>query len=224
MARDFVAASSDIITISTHGSINNLATNNFAVFTWANVDTTTSTPRFFTTGDAGGDRFLLFTDTDENLRHNYSPATPAATESSTTYSLDTWIALLFRYDNLDSNTPEIYLDGTEVSYSAQGSGSWTGDDSGQNKYMGNASTLNRDYDGQLSNMTIWTNYLTAVEITALSRGVNPFAIRNSNLVGFWSLNGNESPEPEWINQQNGVLTGTSKGATNPPVELIENYL
>ena len=67
--------------------------------------------------------------------------------------------------------------------------------------------------------------MTDAEMALLARGVNPFIIRNSNLVCYAPIHGNESPENQFGSEvaQTGTLTGTTK-VTHPPVELLEIYL
>lgn len=81
------------------------------------------------------------------------------------------------------------------------------------------------YDGKIAHAVIWDVELSANEKGALFRGVNPFAIRHSSQKLHWALNGNDSPEGDYNAQTNqGTLTGTTKATTNPPVELLGNYL
>ena len=80
------------------------------------------------------------------------------------------------------------------------------------------------FSGELKDAAIWNVSLTALNIRTLFRGVNPFAVRPQNRVFFAPLDGLESPEPDYDGQRNLTLTGTAKGSSNPPVELLENYL
>lgn len=89
----------------------------------------------------------------------------------------------------------------------------------QNQTSGNRFT------GDLSNVTLWNVKLSDNEVLVLSRGVNPFVMRNSAQAMNQPLWGNQDPEPDYSGTGNtaAVTTGTTKGP-NPPVELLENYL
>jgi len=81
-----------------------------------------------------------------------------------------------------------------------------------------------DFDGIISCWTLWASALTSSQITALSRGVNPFPIDPTNMNANLPIWGNQSPEPDYTGKTNtGTVSGTVK-AVNPPIELLENYL
>ena len=83
----------------------------------------------------------------------------------------------------------------------------------------------RFYDGELAYVAVWNVLLSANEYSALANGVNPFVIRNSSLQLYCPLDGNNSPENNYASPTNtGTLTGTSKFAGNPPVQLLSRYL
>lgn len=80
------------------------------------------------------------------------------------------------------------------------------------------------FNGHMANAVIWDVQLSDNEIKALAHGVNPFPIRNSNMVTFYEIWGNQSPELD-ISQitGDGTVTGTTKVA-GFQTELLENYL
>ena len=88
------------------------------------------------------------------------------------------------------------------------------------------SSVTNFFNGELSFCGIWNVALSDNEISILSKGVNPFFLRNDALIAYYPINGNESPESDYVGGQNNLtLTGPpAKAATNPPVELLENYL
>jgi len=86
------------------------------------------------------------------------------------------------------------------------------------------STPTNPMDGEIAHACYYSALLTIAEAQILSRGVNPFFLRNDILAAYYPLDGNTSPEPEYVGQLNGTVNGATKGATNPPVELLENYL
>ena len=80
------------------------------------------------------------------------------------------------------------------------------------------------FNGKISYTAIWSVKLTSNQLLAIANGVNPFAIDPSNALRLFPVDGNQSPEPDYINQANVVLDGSTKFSGNPPVELLENYL
>lgn len=77
--------------------------------------------------------------------------------------------------------------------------------------------------GEVANYAHYGREFPVASAQALSRGVNPFAFGTMRI--FCPLAGDKSPEPDISgNDLDGTLTGTTKFAGNPPVELIENYL
>jgi len=84
----------------------------------------------------------------------------------------------------------------------------------------------RFYEGELAYAVIWDTDLSANEDLILFRGVNPFVVRNSNIIYFVTVEGNDSPEPNYAeNGATATLTASpTKFNGNPPVELLENNL
>lgn len=80
------------------------------------------------------------------------------------------------------------------------------------------------WDGELAYIGFWNVELSDNEILALASGVNPFILRNDALVAYYPVDGNESPEPDYVSQQNMTVNGAVKANVNPPVELLENYI
>jgi hypothetical protein len=59
-------------------------------------------------------------------------------------------------------------------------------------------------------LAVWNVVLTAAEHLSLSKGVLPYKIRPSALIGWWQLDGLQSPEPDFSGKaNNGTLTGTA---------------
>jgi hypothetical protein len=77
-------------------------------------------------------------------------------------------------------------------------------------------TAGRNFPGSLADGAQWNTNLSAAEITALSKGARPYTIRPANLLGWWPLDGLQSPEEELSGaKNNGTLTGTT-AAFGPP--------
>jgi Concanavalin A-like lectin/glucanases superfamily len=65
------------------------------------------------------------------------------------------------------------------------------------------------YNGNLAEVGIWNQALTAAEVLALSKGVSPLMIRLLNLKGYWPLQGVAFPEADLAGTQaNAALVGT----------------
>jgi len=82
-----------------------------------------------------------------------------------------------------------------------------------------------DFDGDEAEVVIWNDILTDNQIVALSNGVNPFGIGNqSNLKYYTALWGNQTPEPNYLQQlHNGIVTGATR-TNHSHTEMMENYL
>lgn len=70
--------------------------------------------------------------------------------------------------------------------------------------------------------------LSVPQMDAINRGANPLIFSTGlagNLAFFAPVLGINDPEPNYAgNTTDGDVTGATKATTNPPVELLENYL
>ncbi len=81
--------------------------------------------------------------------------------------------------------------------------------------------------GDMAHFVIWNDInISANERGGLSRGVHPFPIQHEHQAINLPLHGLDDPEPdESPAQVTGTIVATmTKADTNPPVELLENYL
>jgi len=82
-----------------------------------------------------------------------------------------------------------------------------------------------EFNGDFGMWAQWDTEFGAARAAALTSGVNPLGFGKVGMRLFVSIFGNESPEPDWSgNDFDGTVTGTTKFAGNPPIELMENYL
>lgn len=83
--------------------------------------------------------------------------------------------------------------------------------------------VNTRFKGSIADVAMWSVVLTASEIAALAAGARPHRIRTASLVGYWPLDGIQSPEPDLSgNANSGTLTGTALAA-GPPITLSTQY-
>lgn len=75
--------------------------------------------------------------------------------------------------------------------------------------------------GSLANAAIWNVALTDAEIASLATGVSPLLIRPQSLVGFWPLVGNNSPETDFVGNNDLTVTGATAGA-GPRLYLVSS--
>jgi hypothetical protein len=74
--------------------------------------------------------------------------------------------------------------------------------------------------GNMADTALWNVVLSATEIAALAKGIRPPQVRPAALIGYWPLDGLQSPEPDLSgNRNNGTLTGTVN-AFGPPIRPI----
>jgi len=89
----------------------------------------------------------------------------------------------------------------------------------------NSGATGQFYTGIIAHALAWDVVLSDNEILVIQNGVNPFTIRNENQVMNLPLYGNDSPEPDFSGNGNiGSVVGATKPLSNPPVEMVENYL
>ena len=120
--------------------------------------------------------------------------------------------------NVSSGNAYLYIDGTLSNSASTG---LTGlSNAPLDNIIGNGNSSDAYFDGTIADVAIWSGVLTAQDIAALAAGMPPWLFRDQPLVGYWPLDGLQSPEPDLSgNQNNGTLTGTSRGTSGPPTTL-----
>jgi len=194
----------------------------------------------FTDGEADTSRycqkfpgyFILHNQTSTNTRPRLfkSHSTTGGDWTTTTHDivLNAWNHMLVTYDDdATTNDPVFFVNGTirTLSEITAPVGTATSDAGNDLILLNNSATPARDLDGIYFFYCFWTVILSDNEIGALSRGVNPFAVRNDSQVINAPLWGNQTPEPNYDDQTPALpVTGTSAKKESGPVELLENYL
>jgi hypothetical protein len=139
-------------------------------------------------------------------------------ETTTTYSAGTWNHAAGTFT--DVTTRSAYLNGGGKATNVTPSG---GVSSIQEVLIGGYfadPTLFGPMNGRLAEVGIWNVVLTDDEVLALSEGVSPLRVRSQNLVSYWPLYGNGSPEPNYSqNSTNRSLTlnNAPTQVDHPPV-------
>jgi hypothetical protein len=78
-------------------------------------------------------------------------------------------------------------------------------------------TFQRFFNGNIADAAVWNTALSDGEVAALAKGARPYSVRPGSLVGYWPLDGLQSPEPDLSGKaNNGTLTGTAL-VSGPPV-------
>ena len=220
-ALDFDAASSDAITLG------NTIGNSFTQITcsiWANISTsglTQSTYRNFLvkfpTGGFSATPFELRSsngnrvDTYNNklfFRVNTNTGSYGYTDTGFEFTeANKWHHLVGTYDG--SNV-KLFVDGVEY-YSISASG--TLNSNPNNATIGKSGSTG-DFNGKLSNASIWNAALTSAQVTELYNEGVPSNLNNhsaySNLVSWWQLGSNSSFNTNWtVLDEKGSNNGTS---------------
>jgi len=83
----------------------------------------------------------------------------------------------------------------------------------------NDSTPSGPHDGRIAEAGIWDVALTDAEVKTLADGVSPLNVRPANLIAYWPLHGNRSPEPNLAGDPalNLTIAGTVAQADHAPV-------
>jgi hypothetical protein len=90
---------------------------------------------------------------------------------------------------------------------------------GQRSYNGSPGSIAMT----AADVALWNVILTATEFAALAKGARPYQIRHPALVGYWPLDGLQTPEPDLSgNANNGTLTNAS-AAFGAPTRMFTPY-
>ena len=229
MARDF-SAGTDEIDCGADSSIADIFDSGGTFFCWFIVDVHTVNMRWFEKAKV---KCYLQNVINPTFRvsfeyefdtNNGTWRIPAPSNSFTEGNL---YSTGFTYDNGSaSNDPIGFINGEIRSVQRDIAPVGTRvSDASDNLFIGNRADAARNFHGMLSYFTYWSGELVENDFAIMDKGVNPFAIRNSDIKFLAPLNGNDSSTADYSGNGNiGTITGTTKSSTHPPVELLENYL
>jgi hypothetical protein len=132
-------------------------------------------------------------------------------DPTATFPINTWMQGGFTYNS--ATTSVLYINGAVLSSLGvvgainAGAGTW----------QINAGS----FPGIFADFAFWNAELSAAEMRAIGVGyARPGRIRPLSLIGWWNMDGLQSPEPDLSgNQYNGTLTGTTSGF-GPPISMF----
>lgn len=214
--------------VSNGNGVSNIDTASKTMLVWVNPTTYEINDNISTDGSAltsGNSAFSITMGASTQYRMDYRWSSATGSWLFGSVTTGSWESLSCDYDrSSDANDPNCYENGSLQSETESGTPSGTAKTGIDSISIGENVAGGGDVDAIISHVVIWDVELSSTEHLVLSRGVNPFVIQNDNLQVYYPLNGNNSPENEYAQSALGTVTGAIKATTNPPVELIENYL
>jgi len=133
-------------------------------------------------------------------------------------SANNWYHIVTIYS--ENNNPQIYVNGSEISYVARLLGSGTTRLADGSFEIGKFRNI-ASFSGSVTEFGYWNRRLTEAEITSLSNTSNPYSpiLIPNGLIGYWRLYGNTGGpyEPDYINDQTLTIYGTVTSSSNPYV-------
>jgi len=167
-------------------------------------------------------------------RLRYTFLANAAGQDQLQTPVGTWVAPTgWKTVVLSSNdtTIKIAIDGVDQTLSVLGggnNGAWLVNATDADTFsIGNwRSVFAGPICGQMFRVAYFSTQLTDNQITAYHNGIPPMFLHGAGSIKvWWEMLDASSTEPDFTSKQfDGTVVGTTKGATNPPVEMMENYL
>lgn len=217
MSRDFDGTDDNIIN-------DNIALTAlpYSFVAWMNSDSASAAQTIFGQTQAAGSSgtFIDVRGDEAGDKASSRQQTNRFAQTSTGYSINTWHHIVGTL--LDNDNRAAFIDGGSKGTNTTNSTFATFDRTMIGRLM--RSSPAGPFDGEIAYCAGYNVELTDAEVAILAKGVNPFFFRNDALKVYYPLDGNDSPEPEYIGQLNGTVTGTVKGSTNPPVQLLSRYM
>lgn len=215
MSLIFGGATTDVVSVAAHASLNNLATK--TVLLWVYV-TTLTTNRAYWGKNTGN--FFNHSGSTGNIRvgADRSSGDSNYITNNTPVALNTWTCVAFTYDN--AATPPIHIyTGTvlplvEATYgtATDGSGSVV-NDSGSAMLWGNRSAIDAAIQGRIAVGMMWNRVLTLGELRA--QQFNPHMTAGCVDFKIFGFNGVDT-QPDYSGNLNaGTVTGATVGPHAP---------
>ncbi len=124
-----------------------------------------------------------------------------------------------------TSSRSVYLDGAAASTEPTAKDPTSA--STQLTFGGNeASTPTQDFQGYMAYLTVWNKALSSSEVASLynsGAGADPLTVANGNIIAYWPLTGNESPEIDQVGAFDLTVTGTTFSSDNPFTLAADDY-
>jgi hypothetical protein len=233
MARDFVKNTSNLMVVGSGATAPYLSGASAVSFScWVNVDAFSSAGttnnklfEFEIGGSNNGAQAALDALTSSPSRILRLGGRSNSTElqlqhsGGTTVTASTWVHLAGCFD-IANDAIVSWVNGTETSSAAAftnasytPSGSYSDTDRiGANESSPSTAT---QLDGRMFNLGFWRARLSASSVDSLKRGIPPNLVQQSDLIFYWPLSGDQSPEPDLKSGLQGTISGTIAAADNP---------
>ncbi len=224
-ARDFDGTNDNIQNLN---GLSGIDVTTRTVFLWGNPDIVGVTHVMFQTASTfsgGNSADSIIPQSGDVWQYAYRWSSSSGFWNFGTVTADTWTSLGCDYNKSSTtNDPNCYENGTLQTETETSTPAGTAKGGVDSIRMGENVGGGGDFDGREAHFSFWDVALSTNEELALFHGVPPLVIRDQNLQFYYSLDGNNSPENEHVQQALGTVTGATKFAGNPPVMLVENYL
>ncbi len=220
MARQFVNANADVVTLADESAFDRERTDPFSMFGIVRInDAPAEDAQHGLWGKRGAATFEGYgmgmygasgstqTFLQVNIRKQFADQIVVRTDVETNEG--SFIPMGFTYNGNESATGvKIYVGGIQES-------SWTPDDSLTSSILHDgAMKIGTDGGGtgnvEIAEWAFWDVELTAAEVAILGKFFSPLFVRPQSLISYLPLLGNTSPEPDIVGGHNGTLTGTTK--------------
>lgn len=214
MARLFTPANNDRLTVSAAAA----TALPLTLAGWGRCADTTSARCLLSLSDGANDNAWIKVGFRGDLSGD--PVTAEARQGGTAqsasgYSANTWVHICGVFVSATSRTA--YLNGENT-----GTNATSGSPAGLNFMsigLRSGNTSAELMNGRIAHAAIWNVDLSAAEIAALAKGINPLRIRPQALIGYWPLTG-ASPEPDWSGKKNNMTVVGAVVADSPRVGTV----
>ncbi len=201
-AMNFDASSNNFINCGNDSSLE--ITGNFTISTWINITSDGYYPRLIGKSNSGNTRCnygIGFYNYKPSVIANYN-GTWYADYTSTALSTGVWYNVVGIYDG--SNFL-LYVNGAldkTTSVSGFNIATAASETSGDNLLIAEAPSVSDNFDGKISNVSIWNTNLTSTQVREIYNEGLPKDLNShsaySNLISWWQLGENSSFATNWI--------------------------